>query len=61
MVCLEKMLNFDDFTSLNFFYILGTGIRLLLISDFDVISAVIFEIAHRSEIHSSKSISEMTG
>ena len=30
MVCLEKMLNFDDFTSLNFSYILGTGIRLLL-------------------------------
>ena len=30
MVCLEKMLNFDDFTSLRFSYILGTGIRLLL-------------------------------
>ena len=37
MVCLEKMLNFDDFTSLNFSYILGTGIRLLLVRSFQFV------------------------
>ena len=37
MICLEKLLNFDDFTSLNFF-ISGTGFLLLLpiLSHFEV-------------------------